>query len=427
MVNQQMIEGYHRAQQHYPQARRFTPGHLETEHGTCEQGRARQLDLLVAIHHDAAPAPHGIQHVDLIVNSGTSGGAAEHANGHLVNRYNEHSGITDHTTPYTGRQIEQIAEVAGPPAVVADRDGGGPPGAEVYSVRAPVILGGRGDLVLNMRQLQPGSGVSVHSLHDVQEGMNKVQAPSASVTPAAGFQERYAQGAQPVPATQNVPPAFGDGQQPPRQRGAADGGVLDPQRFETEWAERAGGKQGVSSQAGLATMHGPRHSVPASPAPDQPGSRFNPIVRERPDMGTTVPAEAQAQIRGPGSAVPDTAPKKKRRIPTAEEISSAGRVGRSSRGRSEARLGGPSPGRSRGRGRRRCGYRWGQGAGRRGGPARGDQEEGGGEGGSGAAQQCWQCRQWPEVRGGRVDGCQELAAGVDARLRPAGPGTGRCG
>lgn len=39
--------------------------------------------------------------------------------------------------------------------------------------------------------------------------------------------------------------------------------------------------RGVSSQAGLAATRGPARSVPSSPAPGQPGSRFNPVIRDR--------------------------------------------------------------------------------------------------------------------------------------------------
>lgn len=38
---------------------------------------------------------------------------------------------------------------------------------------------------------------------------------------------------------------------------------------------------GVSSQAGLAATRGPARSVPSSPAPGKPGSRFNPVIRDR--------------------------------------------------------------------------------------------------------------------------------------------------
>ncbi|MCQ6272045.1 hypothetical protein M8J71_16360 [Pseudarthrobacter sp. R1] len=42
-----------------------------------------------------------------------------------------------------------------------------------------------------------------------------------------------------------------------------------------------GEQRGPSSQAGLGSVRGPRYSVPSSPAPGQPGSRFNPNVVER--------------------------------------------------------------------------------------------------------------------------------------------------
>lgn len=74
--------------------------------------------------------------------------------------------------------------------------------------------------------------------------------------------------------------------------------------------QRTGGitpsRPGVSSQAGLAAARGPVRSAPSSPAPGQPGSRFNPVVRDRkvspkvpgiPDMVTS------ADVPGPGSSV----------------------------------------------------------------------------------------------------------------------------
>ncbi|MFC7848318.1 hypothetical protein ACFUTU_07550 [Arthrobacter sp. NPDC057388] len=42
-----------------------------------------------------------------------------------------------------------------------------------------------------------------------------------------------------------------------------------------------GAQRGPSSQAGLGAVRGPRYSVPSSPAPGQPGSRFNPNLVER--------------------------------------------------------------------------------------------------------------------------------------------------
>ncbi|MFD4943072.1 hypothetical protein ACFWNT_11150 [Streptomyces sp. NPDC058409] len=38
---------------------------------------------------------------------------------------------------------------------------------------------------------------------------------------------------------------------------------------------------GANSQAGLSGHGGPRRSYPSAPKPGEPGSRFNPVVRER--------------------------------------------------------------------------------------------------------------------------------------------------
>lgn len=63
---------------------------------------------------------------------------------------------------------------------------------------------------------------------------------------------------------------------------------------------------GASSQAGLAALRGPQHSYPSVPAPGEPGSRFNPVVRQRPgrdvaqEMG---PSPASAMITTLGQAL----------------------------------------------------------------------------------------------------------------------------
>lgn len=126
----------------------------------------------------------------------------------------------------------------------------------------------------------------------------------------------------------------------------------------------------TSSQAGLTSMQGPRHSVPSMPADGQPGSRFNPIVRERsprridgsavetdprdPDLITEVPTSVERVERGRSPEPPENGPThspssqaglsvrdgdpvarsapesatRRMRMPTAEEVSAGGRIAR---------------------------------------------------------------------------------------------------
>lgn len=63
-----------------------------------------------------------------------------------------------------------------------------------------------------------------------------------------------------------------------RSMRALDDGLKLQQRQREQEQQKA--TPGISSQAGLASLRGGQH-VPSSPAPGAPGSRFNPIVRER--------------------------------------------------------------------------------------------------------------------------------------------------
>lgn len=92
-------------------------------------------------------------------------------------------------------------------------------------------------------------------------------------------------------------------------------------------------RDGVSSQAGLAAVRGPKNSYPSVPKPGEPGSRFNPIVRERqpqqsadPDVRLIRAADTPAAGLD-GGKQPRQLPK---RLPTAHEIAAAGRIGRKS-------------------------------------------------------------------------------------------------
>lgn len=79
---------------------------------------------------------------------------------------------------------------------------------------------------------------------------------------------------------------------------------------------------GASSQAGLGAAHGPKSAVPSSPPPGAPGSRFNPIVRQR------HPEVSIPEGPNPGMISSNDVPKarKKLRAPTTQEISAFGRV-----------------------------------------------------------------------------------------------------
>lgn len=102
---------------------------------------------------------------------------------------------------------------------------------------------------------------------------------------------------------------------------------VEPVRLQAVRFER-----GVSSQAGLAAARPPVRSVPSTPRPGEPGSRFNPIVRERgPTRMDDPPITGDRQTDPPMSQVPDTekpARTRKLRMPTAEEVSAGGRIAR---------------------------------------------------------------------------------------------------
>lgn len=268
MSNQRQIDEWNRAQAHYSQARHFTPGRQNTQYDRLdEKGAPRQMDLLVVLHNDATSAEAGKQRVDLIVDSGSYDRKAEHANGHLVNSYDEEAGLTDHTTLYSDKEMGLISASAGMPALLRDRPEGGPPGAQIYSIRAQVREDENGQLVIDTdAPMGPGPGASRYSLHDVQEGMNRV-AESASY----GHQ-----------VAENEYPA----RDPLQRQDGSKAPVVEGVRFASRSAEAAGpiAPRGVSSQAGLAAARGESsqvRSLPSVPAPGQPGSRFNPIVRER--------------------------------------------------------------------------------------------------------------------------------------------------
>lgn len=256
MSDQQQIDEWNRAQAHYSQARHFTPGRQSTQYDRFdEKGAPRQMDLLVVLHNDATSAEAGKQRVDLIVDSGSYDRKAEHANGHLVNSYDEEAGLTDHTTLYSDKEMGLISASAGMPALLRDRPEGGPPGAQIYSIRAQVRENENGQLVIDT-DAPMGPGASRYSLHDVQEGMNRV--------------------------AENEYPA----RDPLQRQDSSKAPVVEGVRFASRSAEAAGPivPRGVSSQAGLAAARGESsqvRSLPSVPAPGQPGSRFNPIVRER--------------------------------------------------------------------------------------------------------------------------------------------------
>lgn len=304
MANQQMIDSWQRGQAHYTQARHFTPGRQRTQYRTTEHGehgqhgQAREMDLLVVAHNDVPAADIGLQRVDLIVNSGRYDRAAVHANGHLVNSYDKQAGITDHTALYSDQDMVRIRQDSGPPIRLLDRDGAGPPGAEIYSVWAKLKTNARGELVIDTAQpIHPGSGANRYSLHDVQEGMARAALREAGADPAHGqglaFPPASPPYGGPVPAT--TP-------QIARGRAAAYtseqlaaireiSGRPTPTTPTTQTTQTSPVFR-ASSQAGLAAASGPRRSVPSSPAPGQPGSRFNPNIRQQ---------QPQAQA----SAVPD--------------------------------------------------------------------------------------------------------------------------
>lgn len=294
MPNQQMIDSWNRGQSQYAQARHYTPGLQRTQYRTTERGRPAPMNLLVVVHNDVPPADQAMQRVDLIVDSGSYDRAAEHANGHLVNMYDEQAGITDHTALYSDADMARIHRASGRPVEMSDRDGG-PPGAQIYSVQASVRQNGRGELVIDTAApMQPGSGASRYSLHDVQEGMARAAQRDLGLQagPARGAQQQRTTRQEYIDRQRELMPDL-DHSRPQAQQPQAGGvlahgtGLIAEQRaHHAQESARRGGQaapppRGVSSQAGLAAARRPVRRVPSSPAPGQPGSRFNPNVVER--------------------------------------------------------------------------------------------------------------------------------------------------
>lgn len=302
MANQQMIDSWERGQANYTQARYFTPVRQRTQYRiieTSEHAQASEMDLLVVVHNDVPATDVGLQRVDLIVNSGRYDRAAMHANGHLVNSYDEQAGITDHTALYSDQDMARIRQGGGRPIRVPDRDGAGPPGAEIYSVWAKLKTNARGQLVIDTAQpIHPGSGVDRYSLHDVQEGMVKAALREAGDRPAHGPSSAPRPYATPTHATPThaTPGQFAAGRAvayTPEQLAAirATSGRPTP-------ATPVAPVYRASSQAGLAAASGPQRSVPSSPAPGRPGSRFNPNIRERQPRPSAAPGRVSAAPSG---------------------------------------------------------------------------------------------------------------------------------
>lgn len=305
MANQQMIDSWERGQANYTQARYFTPVRQRTQYRiieTSEHAQASEMDLLVVVHNDVPATDVGLQRVDLIVNSGRYDRAAMHANGHLVNSYDEQAGITDHTALYSDQDMARIRQGAGPPIRVPDRHGAGPPGAEIYSVWAKLKTNARGQLVTDTAQpIHPGSGADRYSLHDVQEGMVKAALREAGDRPAHGPSSAPRPYATPTHATPThaTPGQFAAGRAvayTPEQLAAirATSGRPTPATPATPVAP----VYRASSQAGLAAASGPQRSVPSSPAPGRPGSRFNPNIRERQPRPSAAPGRVSAAPSG---------------------------------------------------------------------------------------------------------------------------------
>lgn len=282
MVNQQMIDDWRRGQEDYPQARYFTPGPQQTEHGVSGQGRAKAMDLLVVVHNDVPPAAVGLYRVDLIVNQGGVDHAATHGNAHLVNRYDEQAGITDHTEVYTEHNMNRIRRGGSRPVNVQDPEGGeGSPGAEIRSVRAKLHTNQRGELMIDSGQsISPGSGASVDTLHDVQESMNQ-----------AAQRDRTAAQRELMPDLDHSVPAEANGLS--------------------------------NSQAGLAAAQGPKRSYSSVPRPGEPGSRFNPRVRERP-VQTAVQPQNPDLIDSSDVPKDGATPKPRRDLPSARTMGQFG-------------------------------------------------------------------------------------------------------
>lgn len=245
MVNETLIDSWQEGQRNRPQPRWYTPGNQTTQVSSLQEGRPVPLDLLVIEHGDAVPRMPGMRRLDVMLDSGSGSQAAQYTNGHLVNRYDEDAGVTDHTLDYLAEEGALLmADSSFAPAseafVPASPTG---PAARVRSVRAMVAFDPWGRMKVDTRSpVMPGREINEHTLREVQQGMQ-----------LAGRVDGFAQA-----RAQRLEVGHPSAEQHPESR-----------------------EVGVSSQAGLGAAHGPRRSFRSVPAPGELGSPSNPIVRER--------------------------------------------------------------------------------------------------------------------------------------------------
>lgn len=288
-------DDWERSQGVYPQARGFTPGKQETQIRTTERGVPRTLDLVGVIHNDAAPGPNGQSRVDLMIDSGRFDRPGQYANPHLVNAYDPSTGVSEHSTLYGSDVVGAMHNATkGGFYDMPDRQGGAP-GGRIFCFRAQVVPGPEGDLVLDPSTIQPGrEAPSRYLLHDIQEGANLraqelgVPAPgreaSASAPARAGRAEDQITHLGPdvspphPPLTQeSLRKMMGADEPAPEQAAPVRHGDRVPvPRRELPIQPQPSSQAGLASYAG-----GVARSLPSVPAPGEPGSRFNPVVRER--------------------------------------------------------------------------------------------------------------------------------------------------
>ena len=153
--------------------------------------------------------------------------------------------------------------------------------------------------------------------------MNTLESSDFEVGPTTMAQQAFSARRVRQEQTKDASAIFEDELSTNAQRENTRTGLSAGKPSDNRGAGRAtGAPAGVSSQAGLGVAYGPKNVLPSAPLPGTPGSRFNPIVRQRHPEAST-PESADPRMIS-SNDVPKT--RKKLRAPTAQEISAFGRV-----------------------------------------------------------------------------------------------------
>lgn len=263
-------------------------------------GMPERIPLLM-VKQEGGPGSYdapGKQKWDLMVDTRQLRPDAHISNAHLVNRYIERTDVTQHHQIYLDDEIEALREAVG-------ESYNGPGGIyEVYSVNASVTKGPDGCLKLDTSQpMEPGLKVDRHTLTEVRDHMHETKQAQARAE-AQRQQQRHERTSEKSPERVREQPEKTQEAQVHVQREQESMGPVRRQSEKTPPESQATSK--ASSQAGVATLKAGAQ-VSQSPAPGQPGSRFNPHVKERKtrvkDLPNSELSQSQARRRSSSEAL----------------------------------------------------------------------------------------------------------------------------